>query len=35
MKITLHINFPGNCDTAFHFYQSYLGGEITSIVTWG
>jgi PhnB protein len=35
MKITLHVSFPGNCEAAFRFYQSCLGGEITTLLTWG
>jgi PhnB protein len=35
MKITLHISFPGNCETAFRFYQRCLGGELAMMLTWG
>jgi PhnB protein len=30
--INPHINFNGNAEEAFHFYQSVLGGEITKII---
>jgi PhnB protein len=34
MKINLHINFSGQCQEAFEFYQSILGGEI-KLLTYG
>ena len=34
MKIDLHINFPGNCQEAFVYYQSILGGEV-QLLTYG
>lgn len=30
--INPHINFNGNAEEAFHFYQSVFGGELTKIV---
>ncbi len=31
-QINPHINFNGNAEEAFHFYQSVFGGEFTKIV---
>ncbi len=31
-NINPHMNFNGNCEEAFSFYQSVFGGEITKIV---
>lgn len=31
-SINPHINFNGNAEEAFHFYQSVLGGEFTKII---
>jgi PhnB protein len=33
--ISPHINFNGNCEEAFRFYQSVFGGEFTRIVRFG
>ncbi|MBN7815545.1 VOC family protein [Algoriphagus pacificus] len=30
--INPHINFNGNCEEAFHFYQSVFGGEFAMIM---
>jgi PhnB protein len=30
--INPHINFNGNAEEAFHFYQSVFGGELTKII---
>lgn len=35
MKLTLHLSFAGECEAAFRFYQGCLGGEITTLLTWG
>lgn len=28
MKLYTHLNFGGNCEEAFHFYEANLGGKI-------
>ena len=33
MKLNSYLNFNGNCEAAFTFYQSALGGEITGKYT--
>ncbi|RXH58299.1 VOC family protein [Granulicella sibirica] len=35
MEITVHLGFPGTCETAFRFYERCLGGTITTLLTWG
>lgn len=35
MEITPYLNFNGNCEAAFRFYETALGGKITFISTWG
>jgi PhnB protein len=32
MKLYTHINFGGNCEEAFRYYEKHLGGEITMIM---
>jgi PhnB protein len=32
MKLFTHLNFGGNCENAFRFYEKHLGGTITFIV---
>jgi PhnB protein len=34
MKLFTHLNFGGNCQEAFRFYEKHIGGEITTIVPW-
>lgn len=29
MKLYTHLNFGGNCEAAFRFYETHLGGKIT------
>ncbi len=29
MKLYTHLNFGGNCEQAFRFYEKHLGGKIT------
>jgi PhnB protein len=29
MKLYTHLNFGGNCEEAFRFYEKHLGGKIT------
>ena len=31
MKLSVYLNYPGNCEQAFRFYEQYLGGRITSL----
>src|SRR2546423_14776185 len=33
MKLDIYINYKGNCKEAFHFYEKYLGGKITMMMT--
>jgi PhnB protein len=33
MKIHTYLNFGGDCEQAFHFYEKHLGGKITAIMT--
>jgi PhnB protein len=32
MKLYTHLNFGGNCEEAFRFYEKYLGGKITMMM---
>ena len=32
MKLYTHLNFGGNCEEAFRYYEEHLGGRITTIV---
>jgi PhnB protein len=32
MNLFVHLNFGGNCESAFHFYLKHLGGTITMIM---
>jgi PhnB protein len=32
MNLFIHLNFGGNCESAFHFYAKHLGGTITMIM---
>jgi PhnB protein len=31
MKLDVYVNYPGNCEQAFRFYEQHLGGRITDI----
>ena len=33
MKLDVYLNYAGNCEQAFRFYEQHLGGRITGI-TW-
>ena len=33
MKLYTHLNFGGNCEEAFRFYEKHLGGTITMMMT--
>jgi PhnB protein len=32
MKLCTHLNFPGNCAQAFHFYEQHLGGKLLMLM---
>jgi PhnB protein len=33
MKLHPYLNYGGNCEQAFRFYEKHLGGKITSMMT--
>ena len=35
MKLNTYLNFGGNCEPAFRFYEEHLGGKITSMMRHG
>jgi PhnB protein len=35
MRLDVYLNYRGNCEQAFRFYEHYLGGRITGIVRHG
>jgi PhnB protein len=35
MKLDIYLNYKGNCEQAFRFYEQHLGGKITSMTTHG
>ena len=35
MKLDIYVNYRGNCEQAFRFYEQHLGGKITGIVRHG
>jgi PhnB protein len=35
MKLNAHINFKGECEAAFKFYEKQLGGKIQFMMTYG
>ena len=35
MKLYTHLNFGGNCEEAFRFYEKHLGGKIGMMMTHG
>jgi len=35
MKLHTYLNYGGNCEQAFRFYEEHLGGKITMMVTHG
>jgi len=35
MKLHTYLNYGGNCAQAFRFYEEYLGGKITTMMTHG
>jgi PhnB protein len=32
MKLDVYVNYRGNCEQAFRFYEQHLGGRITGVV---
>ena len=32
MRLDIYVNYRGNCEQAFRFYEEHLGGKITGIV---
>jgi len=35
MQINPHLNFNGQCEAAFRFYEECLGGKVVVMMTWG
>jgi PhnB protein len=35
MKLYTYLNYGGNCQEAFRFYEQHLGGKITMVMTHG
>jgi PhnB protein len=35
MKLHTYLNYGGNCEQAFRFYEKHLGGKITALMTHG
>ena len=35
MRIAIHLIFDGQCEAAFRYYQSVLGGELTTMLSFG
>jgi PhnB protein len=35
MKLDIYLNYRGNCEQAFRFYEQHLGGKITSMMRHG
>src|SRR5688500_19362914 len=35
MKLDVYLNYRGNCEQAFRFYEQHLGGRITGMVRHG
>ena len=35
MRLDVYVNYRGNCEPAFRFYEQNLGGRITGIVRHG
>ena len=32
MKLELYLNYAGNCEDAFRFYEQHLGGKVTTMM---
>ena len=35
MRLDIYVNYRGNCEEAFRFYERHLGGKITGIIKHG
>ena len=35
MRLDVYLNFRGNCEEAFRFYEQHLGGKITAVIRHG
>jgi PhnB protein len=35
MKLYIYLNYGGNCEQAFHFYEQHLGGKISMMLKHG
>src|ERR1051325_11391073 len=35
IKLDIYVNYPGNCEEAFRFYEQHLGGKIIQMMTHG
>ncbi len=35
MRLNPHLSFNGQCRAAFEYYEKFIGGKITFIMTWG
>jgi PhnB protein len=35
MKLDIYLNYAGNCEQAFRFYEQHLGGRIVMLMTHG
>jgi PhnB protein len=35
MRLDIYLNYAGNCQQAFRFYEQHLGGKITMLMTHG
>src|SRR5581483_8373607 len=33
IQLDMYVNYPGNCEQAFRFYEQHLGGKITMMMT--
>ncbi|SFE97915.1 PhnB protein [Chitinophaga sp. CF118] len=33
IQLDIYVNYPGNCEQAFRFYEQHLGGKITMMMT--
>jgi len=34
MKLNTYLNFGGNCEEAFHFYEKHLGAKVMGLMKW-
>ena len=35
MRLDVYVNYRGNCEEAFHYYEKHLGGRLTGVVRHG